>query len=65
MTFGGNNFNYFPENQCRPVPQYFNDWATKIIDWATFMSPSYYVKKYTAYREGTKPKSDARGSWGG
>jgi len=44
MTFGGNNFNYFPKNQCRPVPQYFIDWATKIIDWATFMSPSYYVK---------------------
>jgi len=20
---------------CRPVPQYFNDWATKIIHWAT------------------------------
>jgi len=44
MTFGGNNFSYFPENQCRPVAQYFNDWATKIIDWATFMSFSYYVK---------------------
>jgi len=33
-------------SQCRPVPQYFNDWTRKIIHWATFMSPSYYVRKY-------------------
>ena len=26
------------KNLCRPVPQYFNDWVTKIIHWAT----SYY-----------------------
>jgi len=40
------------KNLCRPVPQYFNDWVTKIIHGATEMLPiemssSSCVKKYT------------------
>jgi len=38
--------------------QYFNDWTTKVIHWATFMSPSYHVKNTLQLLSGAEPNTD-------